>query len=619
MKAHWDRWYRARLPRAAVAAAVAVPAVLFAPRAAQACGGFFCSQQPIDQAGEQIVFAVDDGHVTATIQIAFQGEAEDFAWVIPVASKPEITVGSQALFTNLRNVTEPQWYLNWDYTNECGWWWGFAEDADGAPSAGGGEGGGGVQVVDTKEVGPYKTVTLASDDAQELVNWLNENDFDQPPESLPLIEHYLAQDMLFVALKLKQDAGVGDIQPVTLDFQESQPCVPLILTRIAALPDMPVRLWILGEHRAVPTNWFHVELNQKKIDWLNYGSNYEELVTQAVNEAAGHGFVTEYAGTTENWKTLLYSEGKFDLELLKNTKNPAEFVQQLLWQGFPRDAQMQNLLRKHIPMPESLMQKGVTEQEFYNCLDCYANDIANLPFDPEAFVADLIEKVIEPLKAAQEMINKYPKATRLFTTVSPEEMDRDPLFDFNPDLPDVSNVHQAAAKAICGEDNQPQTVIITLENGVTFELEGPFDDWYQNPVVGGGGEAAADSIELFGNEGQGRTVPHDTAGYYDQQLDLQTPENVIQEIDRTGGEDPGPGPDGEPGNGGGGIGGPDEGPGGGSGASGGEGGGPAGSGGVSGSAGGSSGSGGCNTTGGTGAAGALGLALLALLSRRRRA
>ncbi|MCB9621672.1 MAG: hypothetical protein H6724_19715, partial [Sandaracinus sp.] len=32
---------------------------LIAPRTAQACGGFFCGQQPVDQSAERVVFAVD--------------------------------------------------------------------------------------------------------------------------------------------------------------------------------------------------------------------------------------------------------------------------------------------------------------------------------------------------------------------------------------------------------------------------------------------------------------------------------------------------------------------------------------------------------------------------------
>jgi hypothetical protein len=39
--------------------------------------------------------------------------------------------------------------------------------------------------------------------------------------------------------------------------------------------------------------------------------------------------------------------------------------------------------------------------------------------------------------------------TRLYTTLSAPEMDLDPLFDFNPDLPEVSNVHTARQVVEC--------------------------------------------------------------------------------------------------------------------------------------------------------------------------
>ena len=43
---------------------------------ARACGGFFCSQVPIDQVGEQIVFGVEGEKVSATIMIQYAGDAK---------------------------------------------------------------------------------------------------------------------------------------------------------------------------------------------------------------------------------------------------------------------------------------------------------------------------------------------------------------------------------------------------------------------------------------------------------------------------------------------------------------------------------------------------------------
>jgi hypothetical protein len=66
-------------------------AVLWVPSPADACGGFFCGQQPVDQQAERVVFAVNaDNTVTMISQITYTGSSEDFAWVLPLAAVPAV-------------------------------------------------------------------------------------------------------------------------------------------------------------------------------------------------------------------------------------------------------------------------------------------------------------------------------------------------------------------------------------------------------------------------------------------------------------------------------------------------------------------------------------------------
>jgi hypothetical protein len=503
---------------------------LFATPAAQACGGFFCSQVPIEQSGETIIFGVDkeEAKVTATIQINYQGEAKDFAWVIPVMSAPEISLAPQAMFQNIRSQTNPQFYLDWD-DSEGGCWWDYAMEADaGVPSS---AGGGGVEVIDEQEVGPYQTATLKSESAEELHAWLDENDFDQPESAIPLIQHYLDQGMFFVAMKLKQDADAGDIQPVTLKMDEDAPCVPLVLTQVAATPDMPVLTYVMGDMRAIPTNWFHVEVNEKKIDWINYGQNYEEVLTMAIDEAAGHGFVTEYAGSSEFLEKSLWWEGRFDVDKLATKTSAEAFLMELLSQGFPRDSQMQGLIKKHIPKPDDVPQGCETDQEFYtwNLEECLQHMPEGWTFDPAAFVADLEERVIGALQEAQAIFDQHGYLTRLKTTVSPDEMTRDPFFAFNPELEDVSNIHQASATGDCDTDNGTiSNVVITLENGESITIEGEVQMWGGAlPEDYAADEPAASKIELMGETGQGQEVARSRTGEVDSRLDTEDP-SIIQ-------------------------------------------------------------------------------------------
>ncbi|MCC6620981.1 MAG: DUF2330 domain-containing protein [Deltaproteobacteria bacterium] len=522
-----------RLVRLAPLAAAALGLSTFAlpTPEAQACGGFFCSQVPVDQAGEQIIFGMQGDTITAQILISYTGEAEDFAWLLPVASTPEVTLGTMAAFQQLGWRTRPTFNVQWTGEwGQCGGWWMFAETeaaAGGGPRSDPDDDG--VQVVSQKDVGPFETTVLAATDTDALVKWLDDNDYDQPPAAVPLLDHYVRQGMQFVALRLLKDEPTGAIQPITLTFREADPCVPLVLTQIAAVPDMPVQLYLFGDHRVVPTNWFHVVVNQRKIDWVQYGSNYADLVTQAVDEAAGHGFVTEYAGPASITKDILYREGQYDLAALERTTDPAAFVMLLLTQGFPRDALMQKLLRQFIPMPQALVDQGVTEQQFYNNLEGYSEHLAGQPFDPAGFVDALEERVITPMRDTQALFDAHPKLTRLYTTVSEDEMNRDPVFAENPDLEDVSNVHTAQGEVTC-DGSTLTKVSLTLPDGSIIDYL-PKDTWpYVELPPELVDEPAAARIELVGRTGPGVLVDPAAVGGIDAVLDTQAPEDVLIEV-----------------------------------------------------------------------------------------
>ena len=487
-------------------ATVAVLGVLVGmSRPARACGGFFCSQVPIDQSGEQIIFSLTPNHVTAYIQISYAGAAKDFAWVVPVAAKPEITLGSQAVFQAVAQRTQPQFRTDWQ--GDGGYCVGLNPHT--LPGAANGGGDKGVTVLDSRDVGPFQTVTLESKSSEELLTWLDENGFAQPGEALPLIDHYVQLGMLFVALRLKQDATAGEIQPIVLDMPTADPCVPLILTRIAAKPDMPVQVYVLGGARAVPENWFHVVIDLAKINWLQFGANYRQLVTDAINQAAGHGFVTEFAGSSSLIKDAIWKTGQYDTSQLAGITDPAALVQALLTGGYPRDAAMQALLRKWIPMPPALAARGVTEMMFYNNLAMYHADLqtAGFTLDTAGFIAELEERLVIPLKRAQGMFDMQPYLTRLLSTVSPEEMTRDPVFVLNSELPDVSNDHVAKAYGSCQSDGTVTDLHLVLEDGQTINLPGVTRFYGNTPWTYAGDAPAARRIELIGSTGAPVIVP----------------------------------------------------------------------------------------------------------------
>ena len=353
-------------------------------------------------------------------------------------------------------------------------------------------------------------------------------------------------------MKLKENATVGDLQPLMLTMPEAEePCIPLVLTRIAAAPDMPVTAWVFGEHRIVPLNWFGVDINYKKIDWLSGGGNYADVATAAVNDAAGHGFITEYAMSMQI-ENFLYSEGSFDTGALAQITDPEEFLMEMLMQGFPRNAQMQSLIQEYIPKPaeEDLPENCKTDQQFYswNLEECIQYMPEDWTFDPVTFASDLEEKVVTPLKDAQELLGRVANSegesylTRLYSTVSPDEMTRDPIFGFNRDLGDVDNWHSVQGVAECNDEDQWTMDSATFTHeGESWTIEGPFEDiWARDGSEFGDAfpeEPASGEIVVYTTEGQPTVIPLAEVAQQEQTFEMMDPTFLPWDGDTT---EPGP-------------------------------------------------------------------------------
>jgi MYXO-CTERM domain-containing protein len=433
----------------AVCGALLTAGLLAAPPA-EACGGFFCSRAPIDQAGERIVFGVRDNTVEAHIQIQYQGEAEKFSWVVPMPALPTLEVGSPLIFGYLDSRTQPRFQIEWQ--NFCGGGPRGEPTADsdsgGPPQAGGN--GGGVVVVSQQEVGPYDAAILQAGESAALRTWLVDNGYDLTEQGAAALEPYVGQGNYFVALKLQQYKQVGDLRPIVVRFQGNRPCIPIKLTAIAARPDMPIIAYVLASKRAIPINYRHVLINPTRIDWLRFGSNYSTVASEAVDEAGGRAFLTEFAGgaapIAQGFDAFLPD---YDTLKLSGKTHPVDFAEELMRQGLTQDPAIQGMLRKYIPMPASLAQQGVSDAQFYNSLWQYRGAIdseeGRPPLNVSGFVKEITDTIITPAKKSLELLQAHPYLTRLYTTMSADEMTVDPDFDFNSDAPDVPNLYTVKA------------------------------------------------------------------------------------------------------------------------------------------------------------------------------
>lgn len=313
---------------------------------AEACGGLFCQNVPVDQQAERIIFTVNaDDTISAYVQINYTGSAPEFSWVVPVPTVPEVDVAEIEMFDELSNMTAPVFLA--PPMPDCIVLFEVAEDGDVMSSA-----ASDVEVLASGTAGPYQYDVVDSPDPDALVQWLRDNSYRITDEMIPLVHVYNAEGMPFLAMKLQPEFGAQDIQPVKMTYESTKPMIPLRLTAVAANPNMAVLTWIFADAQAYPTNYAHPVIEQEDIRFfpLSANNNYQLLVNQTVDLYEGRAFVTEYAG------------------------------------------------------PTAPLSDGIQDEEL------------------------------------RRIMTAYPYVTRFIGFLSPEEMTVDPVFDFDGNLPNVSNV-----------------------------------------------------------------------------------------------------------------------------------------------------------------------------------
>ncbi len=527
---------------------VAVFTFLHHTPTAEACGCFAPPDPsvPIVQSGENILFSMENGVVTAHIQVQYSGAAKEFGWLVPLPSVPTMELGTDELFAQLISTTQPTYRLDREYVGNCPFDPARGGGGFGAPSgtndSAGGDGGegSGSPLVLRDSVGPYDYAVLKADDKKAMFDWLDANRFFVPAGTEGAVAPYIRPGGYFLALKLIKGQDTGDLTPVVLTYKSDFPMIPIILTSVAADPDMGILVWVLGKDRAIPRNYYHTMINDAKIDWINAGQNYVNVISNAVDEAEGHrSFVTEYAGTSNIMVDVIdYSWRYGDIDLLRTKVDAIDYTQYLLNYGYGIQAnsppffgiqfssQLLALLQRELPVPQKLLDEGITANDYYTNMGYYLGTYKtqnpelfgdlDVDFDPVQLTNDIEERIVKPTLAAGQLFRDHPYMTRMFTTLSPEEMTRDPVFSFNPDLPEVSNVHSGRLIYYCDQwgsntDQGTTPALLITESGWELPLpagtdanpwvlrEMPFSRFTQVLREEGSAETVTDKSEAIKN------------------------------------------------------------------------------------------------------------------------
>jgi hypothetical protein len=302
MRSSWTR----RFAFAALSAA----AVFASHRDAFACGGSFTPAAPSGESEDvvtdhRMVFSVGIDQTTLYDEIQFTGNAESFAWVLPVRGTASIGVSSDAVFQTIDSLTQVNVLappMNCPPPPVCN-----NADTPGAAAAGdaGAAGAPGVTVTQQQVVGPYETVQLSSTDPNALNAWLTQHGYSVPADVQPIIASYVQEQFNFVAVKLVPGQGVQSMRPIRVTWNGAAVALPLRMVTAGTASSAGVSLWVVGDGRWEAQTFpnFTIQANELVWDWNTSTSNYDALRAQKQNALGGAAWQSESSVSIDSAST----------------------------------------------------------------------------------------------------------------------------------------------------------------------------------------------------------------------------------------------------------------------------------------------------------------------------
>jgi len=276
-------------------------------RDANACGACLVppSQNTIVTA-HRMALSISPDQTVLWDQIEYDGDPEEFAWVLPVKPGAYIEISTDAWFDTLDAATNAQVFApNVDCGNGssssfgCGGLRSYDEatafGSGGAPNEDGT--GSNVTVVHRGTVGPFSTVTLSTQTPGVLNDWLDNAGYKLDPSTQPVVDAYVKEGFDFIALKLQPGKDVKAMKPVRVVSPGASPTLPLRMVAIGTGANVAITLFLISEGRWQAKNFDNKVVPSDLLSWdfkantSNYGAMREKLLTQN----GGKTWLTSYA------------------------------------------------------------------------------------------------------------------------------------------------------------------------------------------------------------------------------------------------------------------------------------------------------------------------------------
>ena len=196
---------------------------------------------------------VDEAEEDLILKISVTGEADQFAWIIPLPSQPDVQPEDAALFAELFKYVETRRTRRSKHSSDT------KSAAVGAADAS--KESAGVTVLSRKTVGKFDVAVVREETAGMLNVWLEDEGFQTLPDAEDVIGFYRKLGYVFTCIKVSETAlGEGDqldLHPLRFTFRTGGRdgiYFPMRLTGLQSAP-FDINLYVFYRY------WLNDQLN----------------------------------------------------------------------------------------------------------------------------------------------------------------------------------------------------------------------------------------------------------------------------------------------------------------------------------------------------------------------
>jgi hypothetical protein len=277
---------------------------LIASPVAFADGGYIWIESFLGRAksgAQQAIILYFENRETLVLRTEYDGELAEFSWLIPTPSPvtaTDVQEADEEVFSWLDELTAPRFeVIESDGGGGCG----CGTQDGGAPASNGSlDGRGQVEVLDTILTDTYEVNVLSASEAQDLLDWLDQNGFAYPKAAESVLADYLARGWYFLAVRVRPSNLGAEVRealsPLQVTFETEEPVYPLLISSLSSEPETEVLIHFVSDHRVETSN-----VSSEEVDYQDTGMtddpvvNYRDWLSARVAARGGRLYFVEYA------------------------------------------------------------------------------------------------------------------------------------------------------------------------------------------------------------------------------------------------------------------------------------------------------------------------------------